>query len=75
MDVPAAAAARCCPVLELRQSTLKPGQRDETVDGKGVLWRFYWMRSVHGSPRWEQAFSADGGETWETNWVMTFTPR
>jgi hypothetical protein len=25
------------------------------------------------SPRWEQAFSPDGGTTWETNWVMDFT--
>ena len=26
------------------------------------------------TPRWEQAFSDDGGVTWETNWVMDFTP-
>jgi len=24
------------------------------------------------SSRFEQAFSADGGKTWETNWIMTF---
>ena len=22
--------------------------------------------------RWKQAFSDDGGETWETNWIMDF---
>jgi hypothetical protein len=22
---------------------------------------------------WEQAFSVDRGETWETNWTMSFT--
>jgi hypothetical protein len=25
--------------------------------------------------RWEQAFSADGGTTWETNWIADFTRR
>ena len=48
---------------------------DEFVDGKKVLCRFYWMRTNPDSPRWEQAFSDDGGKTWETNWIMTFTRR
>jgi hypothetical protein len=25
------------------------------------------------SAHWEQAFSADGGRTWETNWRMRMT--
>jgi len=46
---------------------------EESVDGKKVLCRFQWIRTGAGSPRWEQAFSDDGGQTWETNWIMTFT--
>ena len=48
---------------------------DEFVDGKKVLCRFNWTRTNPDSPRWEQAFSDDGGKTWETNWIMTFTRR
>lgn len=44
---------------------------DESVDGRRVLCRFLWTGG--DSPRWEQAFSDDGGESWETNWIMTFT--
>jgi hypothetical protein len=48
---------------------------DETADGKRVLCRFHWTRTSDGSPRWEQAFSDDGGKTWEINWIMTFSRR
>ena len=48
---------------------------DESVDGKPVLCRFRWTRNSDSSPEWQQAFSDDGGKTWETNWVMTFTRR
>ena len=44
---------------------------DESVDGRRVLCRFLW--TAGDSPRWEQAFSDDGGKSWETNWIMTFT--
>lgn len=44
---------------------------DEEVDGQRVQCRFLWTRG--DSPRWEQAFSNDGGRTWETNWIMEFT--
>lgn len=46
---------------------------DEEVNGKKVLCRFRWLRGNLNSPQWEQAFSADGGKTWETNWIMVFT--
>ena len=45
----------------------------EEVEGKKVLCRLRWLRGNPRSPQWEQAFSADGGKTWETNWIMTFT--
>jgi hypothetical protein len=45
---------------------------DEFVDGKKVQCRFHWYTTGPQSPRWEQAFSADGGKTWETNWIMYF---
>jgi hypothetical protein len=45
----------------------------DRIDGRPVSVRFTWMRATTPTPRWEQAFSADDGETWETNWVMEFT--
>lgn len=40
--------------------------------GRDVLVRFRWQDITPASARWEQAFSLDEGETWETNWVMRF---
>ena len=46
---------------------------DDSFDGRPIRVRFQWF--VHGADaaRWEQAFSEDGGATWETNWTMDFT--
>lgn len=41
-------------------------------EGKPIKVRFIWNMAVPGIPRWQQAFSADGGATWETNWHMEF---
>ncbi len=45
----------------------------EFYEGKSIYVRFIWSNITATSARWEQAFSADGGKTWETNWVMEFT--
>jgi hypothetical protein len=44
----------------------------EVYEGKAVLVRFLWLNIKPDSCRWEQAFSPDGGKTWETNWTMDF---
>jgi hypothetical protein len=47
---------------------------EDSIDGSPILVRFIWVAS-DTSPTWEQAFSADAGTTWETNWRMTFSAR
>jgi hypothetical protein len=43
---------------------------DDFVDGRYVYVRFiWWPKTAH----FEQAFSADGGKTWEVNWITDQT--
>ena len=46
-------------------------EAEDVWDGRPILVRFVWTRGE--TPRWEQAFSVDGGQTWETNWIMDYT--
>jgi hypothetical protein len=46
---------------------------DDTFNGEPILVRFIWSDITATSTRWEQAFSRDGGDTWEVNWVMEST--
>jgi hypothetical protein len=45
----------------------------DVCDGRPVRVRFTWLRLDGDRARWEQAFSADDGRTWETNWIMEMT--
>lgn len=67
--------------------TLLPPVVGRFVDGDGeffghdehngvpVLVRFRWSGITPTAARWEQAFSTDGGDTWETNWTTTHMRR
>ena len=46
---------------------------NDVLNGKPIKIRFLWSIPEPDRPRWEQAFSADAGQTWETNWTMDFT--
>jgi hypothetical protein len=45
---------------------------DDEHDGQPVRATYQWSDITDNTARWEQAFSTDGGQTWETNWVMDF---
>ena len=45
----------------------------EVFEGRSIYVRFVWSAITATSCRWAQAFSPDGGKTWETNWIMEFT--
>jgi hypothetical protein len=46
---------------------------DDVFNGKPIKVRYIWSRITPTSAHWEQAFSPDGGKSWETNWVMDLT--
>lgn len=45
---------------------------DDMLGDQPIRLRFIWSRTDTASPRWEQAMSDDGGESWEVNWTMDF---
>ena len=44
----------------------------DTLDGRAIFARFIFSDIKTTSFQIEQAFSGDGGKTWETNWIATF---
>jgi len=45
----------------------------DTLDGRAILVRFIISDISQNSIHFEQSFSADGGKTWEVNWIATDT--
>ena len=45
----------------------------ETFNGRAIFVRFVISDITSNSCRFEQAFSDDGGKTWEVNWIATDT--
>lgn len=41
----------------------------DTYKGRAILVRYVWLNISPKSSRMEQAFSPDGGKTWEVNWI------
>jgi len=46
---------------------------EDTFDGRPILIRLRWFDITERSARWDQAFSDDGGASWEVNWEMAFS--
>ena len=47
--------------------------QQDTLNGRAILVRFVISEVTPASARFEQAFSDDGGKTWEVNWIATDT--
>jgi hypothetical protein len=45
----------------------------ELYKGRAIFVRFQWFDLSPLACRMEQSFSADGGQSWETNWICSLT--
>ena len=41
----------------------------ESLRGRTILVRYVWLNLSPNAARMEQSYSADGGKTWEVNWI------
>lgn len=61
------------PIIGRFQDGIGTFVSDDTFRDRPIKVRGLWSRITPTSLQWEQAFSPDGGKTWETNWVMRYT--
>jgi hypothetical protein len=60
------------PVIGGFKNSIGEFYSQEIFEGGHIYNRFIWSKITNTSCQWEQAFSEDGGKTWETNWIMEF---
>jgi hypothetical protein len=60
------------PVIGSFKDGLGEFYSQEIFERRHIYSRFIWSKITPSSAQWEQAFSEDGGKTWETNWIMEF---
>ena len=46
---------------------------EEELEGRKIVVRYLWTDITQTTAHFEQSFSADGGMTWEPNWISTQT--
>ena len=63
------------PPLQGRFESAGTFYADDTFNGRPIRVRLIWSQITPTSAHWEQAFSPDGGTTWETNWISDFRRR
>ncbi len=61
------------PVVGFFQNHIGLFYAEELLGGRLTKVRFRWDATTPDKPKWEQAFSVDDGETWDINWLMSFT--
>ena len=65
------------PVVGKFEGNVGVFEAPDSFNGKPIIVRFTWIVNPKGSKavaHWAQAFSADGGKTWETNWTNEIIP-
>lgn len=58
------------PVVGKFQGDVGVFEGPDLFEGKPIRVRFVWTHLDADHAKWEQAFSADDGHTWEINWKM-----
>jgi hypothetical protein len=67
--------ADCTPLVGTFQDGVGQFKHVIHLHGKPTHVRYILDNFSEHSQRWQQAFSLDRGECWDTNWIMEFSKR